>query len=83
MDVKPIKLLVLLPLNIPQNNSMGLISCACGHLSIQFLLYIDLGGLGSPMDMETDCPLLDDVALLKKTVEDEAIQVARLRRKPV
>ena len=50
---------------------------------IQFLLYIDLGGTGTPVDMETDCPPLDDVALLKKTMEDEAIQVARLRRTPM
>ncbi|KAJ3606373.1 hypothetical protein NHX12_025894 [Muraenolepis orangiensis] len=47
----------------------------------QFLLYIDLGALGSPMDMETDCPPLDDVALLKKTMEDEAIQIQRDPRK--
>lgn len=29
----------------------------------------------SPMDMETDGPLLDDVNMLKKTVEEEATQV--------
>lgn len=42
---------------------------------LQFLLYIDSTGLGSPMDMETDGPLLDDVQMLKKTVEEEATQV--------
>lgn len=38
-------------------------------------MYIDSGGSDSPMDMETDGPLLDDVNLLKKTMEEEATQV--------
>lgn len=44
-------------------------------LSAQFLMYIDSVGSGSPMDMETDGPVLDDVNMLKKTVEEEATQV--------
>jgi len=42
----------------------------------QFLIHVDSIGSGSPMDMETDGPVLDDVALLKKTVEEEATQVS-------
>lgn len=38
-------------------------------------MYIDSVGSDSPTDMETDGPLLDDVNLLKKTVEEEATQV--------
>lgn len=38
-------------------------------------MYVDSVGSGSPMDMETDGPLLDDVNMLKKTVEEEATQV--------
>lgn len=44
-------------------------------LSVQFLVYNDSVGSGSPMDMETDGPMLDDVNMLKKTVEEEATQV--------
>ncbi|KAK1888563.1 Serine/threonine-protein phosphatase 2A 56 kDa regulatory subunit gamma isoform, partial [Dissostichus eleginoides] len=40
----------------------------------QFLPYVDSIGCDGPMDMETDGPLLDDVNLLKKKVEEEAIQ---------
>lgn len=42
---------------------------------MQFLVYVDSIGSGSPMDMETDGPMLEDVNLLKKTVEEEATQV--------
>lgn len=45
----------------------------------QFLMYIDSVGSDSSMDMETDGPLLDDVNMLKKTVEEEATQVRRTR----
>lgn len=38
-------------------------------------MYIDSVGSDSPMDMETDGPLLDDVNLLKKAMEEEATQV--------
>lgn len=38
-------------------------------------MYIDGTGSDGPMDMETDGPVLDDVNLLKKTVEEEATQV--------
>uniref|UniRef100_A0A667Y2C3 Serine/threonine protein phosphatase 2A regulatory subunit n=1 Tax=Myripristis murdjan TaxID=586833 RepID=A0A667Y2C3_9TELE len=48
---------------------------------LQFLLYIDSTGLGSPVDMETDGPLLDDVQMLKKTVEEEATQLQKDQRK--
>lgn len=41
----------------------------------QFLMYIDSVGSDGPMDMETDGPLLDDVNMLKKAVEEEATQV--------
>lgn len=41
-------------------------------------MYIDSVGSGSPMDMETDGPMLDDVNMLKKTVEEEATQVKPL-----
>lgn len=41
----------------------------------QFLLYIDSTGLSSPMEIETDGIGMDDVTALKKTVEEEAIQV--------
>lgn len=39
------------------------------------MTYVDSGRSGSPIDMETDCPLIDDLKLLKKTVEEEATQV--------
>lgn len=42
---------------------------------VQFLMYVDSVGSGSPMDMETDGPLLDDVNMLKKAVAEEATQV--------
>ncbi len=38
-------------------------------------MYIDSVGPDGPMDMETDGPLLDDVNMLKKAVEEEATQV--------
>lgn len=41
-------------------------------------MYIDSVGSDSPMDMETDGPLLDDVNMLKKTVEEEATQVRNI-----
>eukprot|EP00064_Thunnus_orientalis_P002308 superscaffoldBa00000163_g2315 len=47
----------------------------------QFLVYVDSIGSGSPMDMETDGPLLEDVNLLKKTVEEEATQIERNQRR--
>ncbi|KAM7368102.1 hypothetical protein PAMP_014352 [Pampus punctatissimus] len=47
----------------------------------QFLVYIDSIGSGSPMDMETDGPVLEDVNLLKKTVDEEATQIERNQRR--
>ncbi|XP_051730230.1 protein phosphatase 2, regulatory subunit B', gamma b isoform X1 [Ctenopharyngodon idella] len=47
----------------------------------QFLMYIDSSSLSSPMDMETDGPTIDDVMMLKKTVEEEATQLHRDQRK--
>ncbi len=38
-------------------------------------MYIDSTSLSSPMDMETDGPFIEDVMMLKKTVEEEATQV--------
>uniref|UniRef100_A0A8C1T518 Serine/threonine protein phosphatase 2A regulatory subunit n=1 Tax=Cyprinus carpio TaxID=7962 RepID=A0A8C1T518_CYPCA len=35
----------------------------------------------SPMDMETDGPVIDDVMMLKKTVEEEATQIHRDQRR--
>lgn len=43
---------------------------------LQFVVYVDSIGSGSPMDMETDGPLLDDVNMLKKAVVEEATQVS-------
>ncbi|XP_006001569.1 serine/threonine-protein phosphatase 2A 56 kDa regulatory subunit gamma isoform isoform X1 [Latimeria chalumnae] len=40
-------------------------------------LYIDSCILNSPVAMETDGPLLEDVQLLKKTVKEEAVQSQR------
>lgn len=36
---------------------------------------VDSSGLNSPVAMETDGPLIEDVEMLKKTVEEEAVQV--------
>ncbi|KAG9344798.1 hypothetical protein JZ751_010485 [Albula glossodonta] len=47
----------------------------------QFLVYIDSSGLTSPVEMETDGPLIEDVAMLKKTVEEEATQLSREQRR--
>lgn len=38
-------------------------------------MYVDSSGHSSPVEMETDGPLIEDVQMLKKTVADEAIQV--------
>lgn len=45
------------------------------HVSLQFVVHVDPSSLSSPMEMETDGPLIEDVAMLKKTVEEEATQV--------
>uniref|UniRef100_A0A8C9WZD5 Serine/threonine protein phosphatase 2A regulatory subunit n=1 Tax=Sander lucioperca TaxID=283035 RepID=A0A8C9WZD5_SANLU len=47
----------------------------------QFLIYVDSIGSGSPMDMETDGPLLDDVNMLKKAMTEEATQVLKDQRR--
>uniref|UniRef100_A0A671SZG8 Serine/threonine protein phosphatase 2A regulatory subunit n=1 Tax=Sinocyclocheilus anshuiensis TaxID=1608454 RepID=A0A671SZG8_9TELE len=47
----------------------------------QFLMYIDSSSLSSPMDMETDGPIIEDVMMLKKTVEEEATQLHRDQRR--
>ncbi|XP_022622171.1 serine/threonine-protein phosphatase 2A 56 kDa regulatory subunit gamma isoform-like isoform X2 [Seriola dumerili] len=47
----------------------------------QFLMYVDSVGSDSPMDMETDGPLLDDVNMLKKAVEEEATQIQKDQRR--
>lgn len=47
----------------------------------QFLRYIDSTSFSCPMDMETDGPMLDDVMMLKKTVEEEATQIHRDQRR--
>ncbi|XP_075048276.1 serine/threonine-protein phosphatase 2A 56 kDa regulatory subunit gamma isoform isoform X1 [Mixophyes fleayi] len=40
----------------------------------QFPMYTDTSALNSPVAMETDGPLLEDVQMLKKTVREEASQ---------
>ncbi|XP_038818340.1 serine/threonine-protein phosphatase 2A 56 kDa regulatory subunit gamma isoform-like isoform X2 [Salvelinus namaycush] len=45
----------------------------------QFLVYVDPSDLGSPM--ETDGPMMEDVNILKKTIEEEATQLQRKERK--
>ncbi|XP_063757969.1 serine/threonine-protein phosphatase 2A 56 kDa regulatory subunit gamma isoform-like isoform X3 [Eleginops maclovinus] len=47
----------------------------------QFLPFVDSIGCDGPIDMETDGPLLDDVNLLKKTVEEEALQIQKDQRR--
>uniref|UniRef100_A0A8D3A2H5 Serine/threonine protein phosphatase 2A regulatory subunit n=1 Tax=Scophthalmus maximus TaxID=52904 RepID=A0A8D3A2H5_SCOMX len=46
-----------------------------------FLVFVDSGGSDSPMDMETDGPLLDNVNKLKKAVEEEATQIVKDQRR--
>ncbi|KAK1158696.1 serine/threonine-protein phosphatase 2A 56 kDa regulatory subunit gamma isoform isoform X1 [Acipenser oxyrinchus oxyrinchus] len=41
----------------------------------QYTVCVDSSGLNSPVAMETDGPLIEDVEMLKKTVEEEAVQV--------
>lgn len=36
---------------------------------------VDPSGLNSPVEMETDGPFIEDVQMLKKTVQARAIQV--------
>lgn len=48
-------------------------------LSAQFLMFHDSAGPERPVDMETDGPPLDDVNMLKKTVQEEATEVRRSR----
>lgn len=38
-------------------------------------MYVDSSDLNSPVAMETDIPLIEDVQMLKKTVEEGAAQV--------
>ena len=38
-------------------------------------MYVDSSDLNSPVAMETDIPLIEDVQRLKKTVEEGATQV--------
>ncbi|XP_016393675.1 serine/threonine-protein phosphatase 2A 56 kDa regulatory subunit gamma isoform-like [Sinocyclocheilus rhinocerous] len=47
----------------------------------KFLMHIDSSSLSSPMDMETDGPIIEDVMMLKKTVEEEATQIHRDQRR--
>ncbi|KTG38856.1 hypothetical protein cypCar_00024993 [Cyprinus carpio] len=44
-------------------------------------MYVDSSSLSSPVDMETDGPCIEDVMMLKKTVEEEAIQLHRDQRR--
>lgn len=56
-------------------SSSWFLSCP-RFLCVQFLVYVDSIGPDSPMDMETDGLLLDDVGVLKRAVEEEATQVS-------
>uniref|UniRef100_A0A8C7E0J4 Serine/threonine protein phosphatase 2A regulatory subunit n=1 Tax=Oncorhynchus kisutch TaxID=8019 RepID=A0A8C7E0J4_ONCKI len=47
----------------------------------QFLVYVDPSDLGSPM--ETDGPMMEDVNILKKTIEEEATQVLCRKERPL
>ncbi|MGH0171060.1 UNVERIFIED_CONTAM: hypothetical protein FKN15_060196 [Acipenser sinensis] len=47
----------------------------------QYTVCVDSSGLNSPVAMETDGPLIEDVEMLKKTVEEEAVQLQRDQRK--
>ena len=42
------------------------------------MTYVDRAGLNSPVDMETDGPLMDD-NMLRKAMEEEATPVTHLR----
>ncbi|XP_063079421.1 protein phosphatase 2, regulatory subunit B', gamma b isoform X3 [Engraulis encrasicolus] len=43
----------------------------------KYVTHVEPGELGSPVDMETDGPLMDDVNMLRRNVEEEATQVHR------
>uniref|UniRef100_A0A7N8XJ42 Serine/threonine protein phosphatase 2A regulatory subunit n=1 Tax=Mastacembelus armatus TaxID=205130 RepID=A0A7N8XJ42_9TELE len=47
----------------------------------QFSMYVDSSDLNSPVAMETDVPLIEDVQRLKKTVEEGATQLQHDQRK--
>ncbi|XP_016305377.1 serine/threonine-protein phosphatase 2A 56 kDa regulatory subunit gamma isoform [Sinocyclocheilus anshuiensis] len=47
----------------------------------QYVLCVDPSGLNSPVEMETDGPFIEDVQMLKKTVQARALQMAREQRK--
>uniref|UniRef100_A0A3P9JK01 Serine/threonine protein phosphatase 2A regulatory subunit n=1 Tax=Oryzias latipes TaxID=8090 RepID=A0A3P9JK01_ORYLA len=47
----------------------------------QFLVYVEPVGPGSPMEVEADGLVLDDVGLLKKTAQEEATQIQRDQRR--
>ncbi|XP_041827642.1 serine/threonine-protein phosphatase 2A 56 kDa regulatory subunit gamma isoform isoform X1 [Melanotaenia boesemani] len=47
----------------------------------QFYIYVDSSDLNSPVAMETDVPLIEDVQRLKKTVEEGATQLQHEQRK--
>uniref|UniRef100_A0A8C2GY52 Serine/threonine protein phosphatase 2A regulatory subunit n=1 Tax=Cyprinus carpio TaxID=7962 RepID=A0A8C2GY52_CYPCA len=47
----------------------------------QYVMCVDPSGLNSPVEMETDGPFIEDVQMLKKTVQARAIQMSREQRK--
>ncbi|XP_018601748.1 serine/threonine-protein phosphatase 2A 56 kDa regulatory subunit gamma isoform-like isoform X2 [Scleropages formosus] len=47
----------------------------------QFFMYADFPELHSPTEMETDGPVIEDIQILKKTVEEEAAQLQKEQRK--
>ncbi|XP_041131769.1 serine/threonine-protein phosphatase 2A 56 kDa regulatory subunit gamma isoform isoform X1 [Polyodon spathula] len=49
----------------------------------QYTVCVDSSGLNSPVAMETDGPLIEDVQMLKKTVEEEAIQRDQRKERPL
>ncbi|XP_030627069.1 serine/threonine-protein phosphatase 2A 56 kDa regulatory subunit gamma isoform isoform X4 [Chanos chanos] len=47
----------------------------------QFHMFVDSSGLNSPVEMETDGHLIEDIHMLKKTVKDGATQIQKDQRK--
>uniref|UniRef100_UPI00398E56B0 serine/threonine-protein phosphatase 2A 56 kDa regulatory subunit gamma isoform isoform X2 n=1 Tax=Pristiophorus japonicus TaxID=55135 RepID=UPI00398E56B0 len=47
----------------------------------QYQLFIDPSGMNSPVAMETDGPLIEDIQMIRKAVEDQATQAQKDLRK--
>lgn len=55
----------------------SLCCCCCVWLCLQYMLYSDSSTTVNMYLMETETPTVEDIQLLKKTVESEASQVRR------